>query len=97
MRTAEKADRLRALHHGADMLVLPNAWDAASARIYEEAGFPAVGTSSLLMSFRIVVLPAPLRPTSASTSPVFTASEKRSSTAAPCGVRYETATNSMAA
>jgi 2-methylisocitrate lyase-like PEP mutase family enzyme len=28
------------------MLVLPNAWDAASARIFEAAGFAAVGTTS---------------------------------------------------
>lgn len=28
------------------MLVLPNAWDAASARIFEEAGFPALATTS---------------------------------------------------
>jgi 2-methylisocitrate lyase-like PEP mutase family enzyme len=34
------------LHHGPKILVLPNAWDAASARIFEEAGFPAVATSS---------------------------------------------------
>jgi 2-methylisocitrate lyase-like PEP mutase family enzyme len=27
-------------------LLLPNAWDAASARIFEEAGFGAIGTTS---------------------------------------------------
>src|SRR5262249_12236460 len=27
-------------------LLLPNAWDAASACIFEEAGFPAIGTTS---------------------------------------------------
>src|SRR5262245_22790086 len=27
-------------------LLLPNAWDAASARIFEKAGFPAIGTTS---------------------------------------------------
>ena len=30
----------------AGRLLLPNAWDAASARIFEDAGFPAVGTTS---------------------------------------------------
>ena len=30
----------------AGRLLLPNAWDAASARIFEEAGFAAVGTTS---------------------------------------------------
>lgn len=42
----EKAQQLRALHTGTHILVLPNAWDAASARLYEEAGFPAVATTS---------------------------------------------------
>jgi 2-methylisocitrate lyase-like PEP mutase family enzyme len=27
-------------------LLLPNAWDAASARVFEQAGFPAIGTTS---------------------------------------------------
>ena len=34
------------LHQGPQVLVLPNAWDAASARIFEAAGFPAVATTS---------------------------------------------------
>ena len=29
-----KAERLRELHHGPDVLVLPNAWDVASARVF---------------------------------------------------------------
>ncbi|HEX2040968.1 MAG TPA: isocitrate lyase/phosphoenolpyruvate mutase family protein [Acidimicrobiales bacterium] len=41
-----KAAALRALHAGPALLVLPNAWDAASARAVEKAGFPAVATSS---------------------------------------------------
>ena len=40
------ADELRALHVPGSPLVLPNAWDAASAKIVEEAGFAAVATSS---------------------------------------------------
>jgi len=43
---AEKAELLRALHHGPEILVLPNAWDSVSARIFEEAGFPAIATTS---------------------------------------------------
>lgn len=35
------------LHRSGDPLVLPNAWDVASARCLAEAGFPAVGTTSL--------------------------------------------------
>lgn len=41
-----KADALRALHHGPSMVVLPNAWDAATARVFEKAGFPAIATTS---------------------------------------------------
>jgi len=42
----EKADAFRKLHAGPRILVLPNAWDVASARLIEEAGFPAIATSS---------------------------------------------------
>jgi 2-methylisocitrate lyase-like PEP mutase family enzyme len=43
---ADKAERLRALHHGPPVLVLPNAWDAVSARIFQAEGFPAIATTS---------------------------------------------------
>ena len=43
---AEKAEEFRRLHHQPRPLVLPNAWDVPSARIFEETGFPAVATSS---------------------------------------------------
>jgi len=36
----------RALHRAPEILVLPNAWDCASARVIEEAGFPAIATTS---------------------------------------------------
>lgn len=39
------ADEFRALHD--DFLLLPNAWDAASASALARAGFTAVGTTSL--------------------------------------------------
>ncbi len=42
----ERAEDFRALHHGKRILVLPNAWDVPSARVFEDAGFPAVATSS---------------------------------------------------
>ncbi|MGD1220908.1 isocitrate lyase/phosphoenolpyruvate mutase family protein [Streptomyces krungchingensis] len=42
----ETAAAFRALHVPGRPLVLPNAWDAASARIVEEAGAPAVATTS---------------------------------------------------
>src|SRR5256885_1218410 len=43
---SQQAERFRALHTGPRMLVLPNAWDAVSARLIEEGGFPAIATSS---------------------------------------------------
>lgn len=43
---AAKAEALRELHDRPGMLVLPNAWDAASARAFEAAGFDAIATSS---------------------------------------------------
>jgi 2-methylisocitrate lyase-like PEP mutase family enzyme len=44
------AAALRALHVPGDPLMLPNAWDAASARAIEAAGFPVVATSSFAIS-----------------------------------------------
>lgn len=43
---AKKAALLKKLHHGPNILILANAWDAISARIVEEIGFPAVATTS---------------------------------------------------
>jgi 2-methylisocitrate lyase-like PEP mutase family enzyme len=40
------ARRFRAAHHGQQPLVLPNVWDCASARVFAEAGFGALATSS---------------------------------------------------
>jgi len=42
----QKAQDLLARHRGGDVLVLPNVWDVASARIIEEAGYLAVATTS---------------------------------------------------
>ncbi|MFD5244334.1 isocitrate lyase/phosphoenolpyruvate mutase family protein [Amycolatopsis sp. NPDC058340] len=44
-----RAETLRSLHSG-EMLVLPNVWDAASAEIVAEAGFPAIATASAAVS-----------------------------------------------
>lgn len=43
---AVKAELFRAMHAGPRLLVLPNAWDAVSARIVVGAGFGAVATTS---------------------------------------------------
>lgn len=40
------ARAFRDRHHRSEILALPCAWDAASARLFAEVGFPAVGTSS---------------------------------------------------
>lgn len=40
------AQRLRDLHRGSELLVLPNAWDPASAVVVQHAGAPAVATTS---------------------------------------------------
>jgi 2-methylisocitrate lyase-like PEP mutase family enzyme len=42
----DKARAFRELHVGPGILVLPNAWDVATARLVEEAGFPAIATTS---------------------------------------------------
>jgi 2-methylisocitrate lyase-like PEP mutase family enzyme len=43
---AGRCDLLRSLHVPGNPLVLPNAWDAATARAVLEAGFPVVATTS---------------------------------------------------
>lgn len=50
---SELARQFLALHDRRKTLLLPNAWDVASARIFEEAGFPAVGTSSAAVAFAL--------------------------------------------
>lgn len=35
------------------MLILPNAWDVASARVFEDAGFPAIATTSAGIAFSL--------------------------------------------
>jgi len=53
MTQAQKAERFRQLHHGEDVLVLANAWDCASAKIVELAGYPAIATSSAGVAFSL--------------------------------------------
>ncbi|NEA04408.1 isocitrate lyase/phosphoenolpyruvate mutase family protein, partial [Streptomyces sp. SID10116] len=45
--TKHAYDEFRALHHTDAPLLLPNAWDHASAAALAAAGFRAVGTTSL--------------------------------------------------
>jgi len=43
----------RSMHHGPRTLVLPNAWDVASARVIEEAGYGAIATTSAGVAFSL--------------------------------------------
>ena len=45
------AEAFRAMHHAPRILLLPNAWDVATARIFEEAGFGAIATTSAGIAF----------------------------------------------
>ncbi len=45
------AQAFRAMHTSGDVLVLANVWDVASARIVEDAGFPALATTSAGIAF----------------------------------------------
>ena len=46
-----KAARFRALHEGPGAFILPNPWDAGTARILAALGFPALATTSAGMDF----------------------------------------------
>lgn len=50
---AEQAEQFRKLHRGPHLLVLPNAWDVASARILEDLGYPAIATTSAGIAFSL--------------------------------------------
>ncbi|GAC1631891.1 MAG: isocitrate lyase/phosphoenolpyruvate mutase family protein [Candidatus Acidiferrum sp.] len=50
---AAKAEQFRKLHHGPKLLLLPNAWDVASARILEEAGHAAIATTSAGIAYSL--------------------------------------------
>lgn len=49
--TASLHARFVALHHGAAPLLLTNAWDAASARLWQELGATAIATSSAAVAW----------------------------------------------
>lgn len=48
-----QAIQFRQLHRGPNVLILPNAWDVASARIFEDAGFPAIATTSAGIAYSL--------------------------------------------
>jgi len=49
----EKTTAFRDLNSRGRRLLLPNAWDAASARVFEEAGFGAIGTTSAGIAYSL--------------------------------------------
>jgi 2-methylisocitrate lyase-like PEP mutase family enzyme len=46
----QKAEEFRSLHKAERILVLPNAWDVPSARVFEDAEFAAIATSSAALA-----------------------------------------------
>jgi 2-methylisocitrate lyase-like PEP mutase family enzyme len=48
-----KAEAFRGLHSAREVLLLPNVWDVASARIVEECGFAALATTSAGIAFSL--------------------------------------------
>lgn len=48
-----QAIQFRQLHRGPNVLILPNAWDVASARIFEDAGYPAIATTSAGIAYSL--------------------------------------------
>jgi 2-methylisocitrate lyase-like PEP mutase family enzyme len=48
-----KAEEFRAMHDRSRILVLPNAWDAMSARVIEDTGARAIATTSAGVAFSV--------------------------------------------
>jgi 2-methylisocitrate lyase-like PEP mutase family enzyme len=44
-------EQFRALHHGPGAFIMPNPWDAVSALLLKQAGFRALGTSSIAIAW----------------------------------------------
>lgn len=50
MSASDLYERFLALHTRRDGFVMPNAWDGVSAQLFADAGFEAIGTSSLALA-----------------------------------------------
>ena len=50
---AAKAQAFKKLHQGPDIFLMPNAWNAGSARLLAAAGFAAIGTTSAGIAFSL--------------------------------------------
>lgn len=53
MTQAEAYARFRALHERPGLFAMPNAWDGASAALLAQAGFEALGSSSIAIAFAL--------------------------------------------
>jgi 2-methylisocitrate lyase-like PEP mutase family enzyme len=53
MNQIEKAEHFKALHEGPELFVIPNPWDAASAKLLAGMGFPALTTTSAGLAWTI--------------------------------------------
>ncbi|HEU0014855.1 MAG TPA: isocitrate lyase/phosphoenolpyruvate mutase family protein [Longimicrobium sp.] len=53
MSQAAKGERFRALHEGPDTFVIPNPWDAGTARMLEQLGFQALTTTSAGLAYTL--------------------------------------------
>ena len=53
MNQTEKANALKALHEGNELFVIPNPWDAGSAKVLADMGFKALATTSAGLAWAI--------------------------------------------
>jgi 2-methylisocitrate lyase-like PEP mutase family enzyme len=53
MTASDRYERFLALHQAPGLLVMPNAWDGMSALLLREAGFRALGSSSIAIAFAL--------------------------------------------
>lgn len=51
MTQARRYEEFRALHLAPEAFIMPNAWDGASAVLLKQAGFKALGSSSIAIAF----------------------------------------------
>ena len=55
---ADAATRFRALHERAGLFVMPNPWDAGTARLLADLGFEAIATSSAALAWSLAKVDA---------------------------------------
>ena len=66
---AQQAELFRNKHRGPAVLLLPNAWDAMSARVFAAAGFDAIATTSGGLAWSLGYADTASRPLGAKSSP----------------------------